>query len=90
MRCVSRELGPGPPSPIWWCCGGVGVRPVIRRWGRQHYTHGTRRGKSWTNRGVVYLRVADGRIVERLTLFDGLNILRQVGATITYAACATQ
>ena len=43
-------------------------------------------GKLWTNTGVLFVRFADGRIAEWQGLFDDLNVLKQLGATITPAA----
>lgn len=40
-------------------------------------------GKHWTNTGVYFMRVVDGKIVAREGLFDTNNILEQLGATIT-------
>jgi predicted ester cyclase len=40
-------------------------------------------GKQWTNTGVYFVRVADGKIVAREGLFDAINHLEQLGATIT-------
>lgn len=40
-------------------------------------------GRSWTNKGVFLLRLHDNRIVEASMLFDQLNLLKQVGATVT-------
>jgi len=40
-------------------------------------------GKTWTNTGIYYVRVAQGKIVEVSALFDNLNLLKQLGATIT-------
>jgi predicted ester cyclase len=42
-------------------------------------------GRSWTNKGVFLLRLHDNRIVEASGLFDQLNLLKQVGATVTLA-----
>ena len=39
-------------------------------------------GKQWTNTGVYFMRVVDGKIVAREGLFDALNIMEQFGATI--------
>ena len=39
-------------------------------------------GKRWTNTGVYYVRIARGKIVEVSSLFDNLNLLQQLGATI--------
>ena len=38
--------------------------------------------KQWTNTGVYFVRVAHGKIVELSGLFDVLNHLQQLGATI--------
>jgi predicted ester cyclase len=40
-------------------------------------------GKQWTNTGVYFLRLSDSRIVELSSLFDDLNLVLQLGATIT-------
>lgn len=40
-------------------------------------------GKQWTNTGVYFLRLSGGKIVELSTLFDELNHVMQLGATIT-------
>ncbi len=40
-------------------------------------------GKQWTNTGVLFYRLADGKIVELDTLFDQLGHIKQLGATIT-------
>lgn len=40
-------------------------------------------GKPWTNSGIFFLRLANGKIVEQEGLFDELNLLKQLGATIT-------
>jgi len=39
-------------------------------------------GKQWTNTGVAFFRLIEGRIAEQDTLFDVLNHLKQVGARI--------
>ena len=39
-------------------------------------------GKRWTNRGVAFFRLEQGKIVEGDMLFDQLGLLRQFGATI--------
>jgi predicted ester cyclase len=39
-------------------------------------------GRSWTNQGVFRLRLLDSKIVEAAWLFDNLNLLQQVGATV--------
>ena len=43
-------------------------------------------GRSWTNKGVFLLRLRDNRIVEASWLFDQLNLLKQVGATVMLAS----
>ena len=43
-------------------------------------------GRRWTNKGVFLLRLRDHRIVEASGLFDDLNLLKQVGATVTLAS----
>ncbi len=40
-------------------------------------------GKQWTNTGVLFYRLAHGKIVEFDALFDVLGHLKQLGATIT-------
>ena len=40
-------------------------------------------GKQWTNTGVYFLRLSGGKIVELSSLFDELNHVLQLGATIT-------
>ena len=40
-------------------------------------------GKQYTNTGVWFVRPSSGKIVEESTLFDELNHLLQLGATIT-------
>jgi len=40
-------------------------------------------GKQWTNTGVYFLRLSDGKIVELSSLFDEMNHALQLGATIT-------
>ena len=39
-------------------------------------------GKQWTNTGVYFLRVANGKICELSSLFDNLNLLEQLGASL--------
>ena len=40
-------------------------------------------GKRWTNTGVLFVRFADGRMAEWQGLFDNLNLLKQLGVTLT-------
>jgi C-1 hydroxylase len=40
-------------------------------------------GRRWTNTGVLFIRTANGRIADWSGLFDDLNLLMQLGATIT-------
>lgn len=40
-------------------------------------------GRQWTNTGTWFFRVSDGRIVEVEWKMDELNLLRQLGATIS-------
>jgi C-1 hydroxylase len=40
-------------------------------------------GRRWTNTGVLFFRIGNGRIAEWPGLFDDLNLLMQLGATIT-------
>ena len=44
--------------------------------------------RRWTNTGVLFVRIAEGRIAEWTGLFDELNHLMQLGATITPLAPA--
>ena len=39
-------------------------------------------GKQWTNHGVFFCRLSDGKIVEQEGLFDNVNLLHQLGAKI--------
>lgn len=43
-------------------------------------------GKRWTNRGMMFARVEDGKIVALEDLFDELGHLKQLGAVITPSA----
>ena len=40
-------------------------------------------GKRFTNKGTALFRLEDGRIVDLSMLFDELNVLKQLGATVT-------
>jgi predicted ester cyclase len=40
-------------------------------------------GRRWTNTGVMFFRIADGRVAEWAGQFDQLNLLMQLGAIIT-------
>lgn len=40
-------------------------------------------GKRWTNTGIWYLTIVDHRIVDIEWTFDSLNLVKQLGATIT-------
>jgi hypothetical protein len=40
-------------------------------------------GRRWTNTGVLFIRIANGRVAEWSGQFDELNHLMQLGATIT-------
>lgn len=40
-------------------------------------------GKRWTNTGVLFIRVLDGKIAEWTGQFDVLNHVTQLGATLT-------
>ncbi len=40
-------------------------------------------GKQWTNRGVYFFQLRNGKIIVADGLFDDLNLMKQVGATIT-------
>jgi predicted ester cyclase len=40
-------------------------------------------GRHWTNSGVWYLTIVDRKIVDIEWTFDGLNIVKQLGGTIT-------
>ena len=42
-------------------------------------------GKQWTNKGFVYYRFANGKLVEVDSVMDVLGHLKQLGATITPA-----
>ena len=47
-------------------------------------------GRRWTNTGVMFLRIADGRVAEWSGQFDQLNHPMQLGATITPPAPAAK
>lgn len=47
-------------------------------------------GRRWTNTGVIFLRIANGRVAEWSGQFDVLNHLMQLGATITPPAAAAK
>lgn len=40
-------------------------------------------GKKFTNTGVYFLRIEDGKVADLSALFDDLNLVRQLGGTIT-------
>jgi len=40
-------------------------------------------GKQWTNRGFIYNRYENGKLVESEVIMDALGHLKQLGATIT-------
>jgi len=40
-------------------------------------------GRQWRNQGIFLLRLHDKQIVEATWLFNDLNLLKQVGATVT-------
>lgn len=40
-------------------------------------------GKQWTNHGVLFYRLAEGKIVAVDALFDELNHIKQLGGSIT-------
>jgi predicted ester cyclase len=40
-------------------------------------------GRQWRNQGIFLLRLQDNQIVEATWLFNDLNLLKQVGATVT-------
>lgn len=40
-------------------------------------------GRQWRNQGIFLLRLHDNQIVEATWLFNDLNLLKQVGATVT-------
>jgi len=40
-------------------------------------------GRHFTNTGAYFLRVDDGKVVELNSLFDDLNLVEQLGGTIT-------
>jgi predicted ester cyclase len=39
--------------------------------------------RHWTNTGIWYLTIVDGKIVDIETLFDTLNLVKQIGGTVT-------
>jgi len=43
-------------------------------------------GRRWSNKGVFLFRLQEGKIVEAYSLFDNLNLIRQLGITITPSA----
>ena len=47
-------------------------------------------GRRWTNTGVMFLRIVDGRVAEWSGQFDQLNLLMQLGATITPPVAAAK
>jgi C-1 hydroxylase len=47
-------------------------------------------GGRWTNTGVMFFRIANGRVAEWSGQFDQLNLLMQLGATITPPAFAAK
>ncbi len=42
-------------------------------------------GKPWSNTGIWYLRIVDGKIIELESLFDELNLIRQYGGQVAPA-----
>jgi predicted ester cyclase len=46
-------------------------------------------GKHWTNTGFTFCRFANGKITEQTMLFDGLDHVKQLGATISPPRAAT-
>jgi len=46
-------------------------------------------GKQWTNRGFIYNRFENGKLVESEVIMDALGHLKQLGATITSPVEAT-
>jgi predicted ester cyclase len=40
-------------------------------------------GKQFTNTGVYFLRIEDGKVADLSALFDDLNLVSQLGGTIT-------
>ena len=46
-------------------------------------------GKQWTNRGFIYNRYENGKLVESEVIMDALGHLKQLGAMITPPASAT-
>jgi len=40
-------------------------------------------GRRWSNKGVFLLRLHAGKIVEVRSLFDNLNLIKQLDITIT-------
>ena len=45
-------------------------------------------GRRWTNTGVLFVQIADGKIAEWSGLIDELNHVMQLGATVTPPATA--
>ena len=45
-------------------------------------------GRQWTNTGIWFFQVSDGKIVEAEWKMDELNLLRQLGATISPPAAS--
>ena len=43
-------------------------------------------GTAWTNHGAALCRLENGKIVDHDIVFDGLNIAKQLGATLTRPA----
>ena len=46
-------------------------------------------GKQWTNKGFIYNRFENGKLVESEVIMDALGHLKQLGATITPPVEAT-
>ncbi|MEZ4861012.1 MAG: ester cyclase [Caldilineaceae bacterium] len=73
---IEEILAEGDQVAIWVATSGAhtgefeGVSPT---------------GRQWTNKGIFLLRLRDNRIAEASWLFNDLNLLKQVGATVTLA-----
>jgi predicted ester cyclase len=39
-------------------------------------------GKPWTNTGIWFLRIADGKVIALEGLFDELNLVKQYGGKV--------
>ena len=73
---ITEMLAEGDRVAVWCDTGGLhtgefeGLPPTGRR---------------WTNKGVFLLRFHEGKIAEARDLFDNLNLIKQLGITITLA-----